>query len=167
MLMDEYGDGLLRTAALLLKDAQAAEEAVQDTFVQAFYKIGQLKEEERLKSWLLRIAINQCRARQRAWSWRRLLPFERIEPMLEESATAAEEQYFESWRGDRLREAIQRLEYDYREVVTLYYYHEMNVGEIAEQLGRSANTVKSRLARGRGKLRAMLTERGGEEDVRA
>ncbi|MCI3923011.1 sigma-70 family RNA polymerase sigma factor [Paenibacillus sp. TRM 82003] len=166
--MDEHGDALLRTAVLLLGDDQTAEEVVQDTFVQAFYKIGQLKEPERLKAWLTRIAIHQCRARQRTWNWRRLLPFERMEPMLTESDSGAEERYFEMWRGERLREAIAGLDYDYREVITLYYYHEWSVGEIAEQLSCNVNTVKARLARGRGKLRAHITtQSGGEEDVRA
>lgn len=42
--MDDYGDMLLRTACLLLKDRQSAEEAVQDTFIQAYAKMNQLQD---------------------------------------------------------------------------------------------------------------------------
>ncbi|HEY2420281.1 MAG TPA: sigma factor, partial [Neobacillus sp.] len=72
--MDDYGDLLLRTACLLLRDRQSAEEAVQDTFIQAFAKMNQLQEPERLKAWLVRIVVNRCRMKQRTWSWRNIFP---------------------------------------------------------------------------------------------
>ncbi|MEI0739885.1 sigma-70 family RNA polymerase sigma factor [Paenibacillus sp. JTLBN-2024] len=60
-------------------------------------------------------------------------------------------------------EAVHRLSYKYREVITLYYFQEMGVAEIADHLQVSKNTVKARLARGRAYLKQTL-EKEGETD---
>lgn len=53
------------------------------------------------------------------------------------------------WHNVRLAESMRNLDYLYRECLTLYYFHEMSIREISEQLNTSENTIKSRLARGR------------------
>ena len=163
-LMEQYGDYLMRTAYLLLKDRQAAEEAVQDTFIQAFRKIHQLKEPGKIKGWLLQITVNHCRMKQRLWSWKRLLPFPRMELMLDASdELGPEELLLLQWRNKRLSEAIHSLEYHYREVITLYYYNEWSIAEIAGSLQLNENTIKARLARGRMQLKHRLE---AEENLR-
>ena len=161
-LMAEYGDELMRTAYLLVKDRQTAEEAVMDAFVQAYAKIGQLKQPDKLRSWLLRIVANRCRMRMRTWSWRSLFPFERIESLAEGAEPGPEELLLAQWRGERLSEAIHALDYKYREVIALYYFNELSVAEIAEQLGGNENTVKARLFRARAKLKSLLEEGDGD-----
>ncbi|ASA19435.1 sigma-70 family RNA polymerase sigma factor [Paenibacillus donghaensis] len=164
LLMDEYGNLLLRTACLLLKDRQTAEEAVQDTFIQAYAKIGQLHDPAKLKPWLLRIVLNRCRMRQRTWSWRHIFPGgDALLRADEESASSAgaEERVIAQWNNLRLTEAVQSLKYLYRECVTLYYFHELSVQEISAQLEIPENTIKSRLARGR----ALLKKELEKEDV--
>ncbi|WP_256704671.1 RNA polymerase sigma factor [Paenibacillus sp. FSL R7-0273] len=158
-LMDEYGDMLLRTACLLLRDRQSAEEAVQDTFIQAYAKIGQLHEPARLRSWLIAITVNRCRMKQRTWSWRSIFPAAESGRWAEaagEAAAGAEELFMAEWYSGKISDAIGDLDYMYRECLTLYYFHEMSIREIASQLKTRENTVKSRLARGRQLLRLIL-----------
>jgi RNA polymerase sigma-70 factor (ECF subfamily) len=163
-LMEIYGDYLLRTAYLLLKDRQAAEEAVQDTFITAYYKIGQLAEPSRLKGWLTRIAVNRCRMKLRTWDWNRLLSYARMESFLgDDPEPGPEERFFLERRTERLTDAVHRLTYLYRETITLYYYNELAVREIAEQLGTNENTVKARLARGRSMLKRIWEEGDNDE----
>lgn len=158
--MEQYGDYLLRMAYLLMKDRQTAEEAVQDTFVTAFYKIGQLHDPNKLKSWLTRIAVNRCRMRQRTWDFRRLLSFASMEPFLADRLEEGpEDKLVLEWRNERLADSVRELDYPYREAITLYYYNEMSVDEIAEQLSTKAGTIKARLARGRARLKRILEER--------
>lgn len=161
LLMDAHGDRLLRTACLLLKDLQAAEEAVQDTFIQAYHKIGQLQDREKLGSWLLRIVLNQCRMKQRTRSWRSMLPDLRAERETESAEPGPEDALLLELRQTQVHEAIGRLAYKYREVVTLYYYHELPIADIAEQLRTNENTIKARLSRGRRQLKVILET--GEE----
>jgi len=134
-----------------------------DTFVQAYNKIHQLKEPDKLRSWLLRIVVNRCRMKMRTWNWRHFIPFAHIEPMVEEVELDAENQLLLEWRNERLSDAVHRLEYKYREAIILFYYNGLTVAEIAEQTKSNANTVKARLSRGRAKLRKMLEDGDGDE----
>ncbi len=161
-LMALYSDELLRTAYLLVKDRQVAEEAVMDSFLQAYNKIHQLKEPDKLRGWLLRIVVNRCRMRMRTWNWRRLLPFAEVE--MEETERSPEDLLLTEWRNEQLSAAIHRLDYRYREVITLYYYNGFSVLEIAEHVKSNENTVKARLSRGRTKLKQMLQEGDGDEN---
>ncbi|WP_309272196.1 sigma-70 family RNA polymerase sigma factor [Paenibacillus sp.] len=155
--MQHYGDDLLRTAYMLLGDRHEAEEAVQDSFILAFERIGQLRDDTKLNSWLLRIAINRCRMRQRIWSFRKLFPSPHVEKWLEkEEEPGPEVQLLQQWRKGRLTQAIHNLSYKYREVITLHYFQEMGIAEIADHLELNINTVKARLARGRHYLRQIL-----------
>uniref|UniRef100_UPI00403F86CD RNA polymerase sigma factor n=1 Tax=Paenibacillus sp. FSL R5-0470 TaxID=2921641 RepID=UPI00403F86CD len=163
LLMDDYGDMLLRTACLLLKDRQSAEEAVQDTFIQAYAKMNQLQDPERLRAWLIRIVVNRCRMKQRTWSWRNIFPSGGSELQASDDAgftAGAEELFMVEWHNVRLAEFIRNLDYVYRECLTLYYFHEMSIREISEQLNTPENTIKSRLVRGRTLLKKMLEKEG-------
>ncbi|GGD51486.1 sigma-70 family RNA polymerase sigma factor [Paenibacillus nasutitermitis] len=164
-IMQQYGDYLLRTAYLILNDRQTAEEVVQDTFIQAFNKIGQLREADKMKAWLLRITVNRCRMKQRLWNWRRFLPLGQTEQLHgDETAPGPEELLLLEWRNEQLSKAVHRLSYKYREVVTLYYYNEMSVKDISLQLQTNENTIKARLARGRIQLNQILgKERTADE----
>lgn len=163
LLMEEYGDMLLRTAWLLLRDRQSAEEAVQDTFVQAYAKIAQLKEPQHLRAWLVTIVVNRCRMRQRTWSWRNIFPAAESGTWAQDEAgtsAGAEELFMAQWHNVQLSEAVRSLDYIYRECLTLYYFHEMSIRGIAGQLNLPDNTVKSRLARGRILLKQILEKEG-------
>jgi RNA polymerase sigma-70 factor (ECF subfamily) len=159
-VMHQYGDYLLRTAYLLVKDFQTAEEAVQDTFITAFEKIHQLQDPEKLKSWLTAIVLNQCRSRMRKWHWKQIFPhFDVMERITsDETVQGPEELLFEMARNQNVSQAIQHLDYKYREVITLYYFSEMKISEIAEQTKTKENTVKSRLKRARLLLKDLLTK---------
>jgi RNA polymerase sigma factor (sigma-70 family) len=160
-LMNQYGDYLLRTAFLLVKDRQTAEEVVQDTFIHAYSKIDQLKDASKLKSWLTRITINRCRMKQRTWTWKNLFPIANVEPLMDEQLEIGlEEQLITKWNHEQLIQAIHQLPYKYREVITLYYFNEMSIQEITEHLGSNDNTIKSQLSRGRMQLKAQLSKEG-------
>lgn len=165
LLMQQYGDDLLRTACLLLRDRQEAEEAVQDSFIAAFERIGQLRDDTKLKSWLLCIVVNRCRMKQRTWSFRHLFPSAYVDGRLaKEEEPGPEERLVQRWKSGSLTKAVHRLSYKYREVITLYYFQEMGVAEIADHLQVSKNTVKARLARGRAYLKQTLEkDRQGQQ----
>lgn len=161
-LMNTYGDYLVRTAFLLLKDHQTAEEAVQDTFISAFEKISQLDDPLKLKSWLTSIVLNCCRSRMRKWSWKNiLLPFESDQIHEDETVLSPEDELMKWISNTKISEAIHQLDYKYREVITLFYFNEMKISEIAKFTKEKENTIKSRLKRARLKLKDILMK--GEE----
>ncbi|SDZ67562.1 RNA polymerase sigma-70 factor, ECF subfamily [Evansella caseinilytica] len=162
-LMNRFGDMLLRTAILLVKDPHVAEEVVQDTFIAAFQKINQLHDKDKLKSWLVKITMNGCRARMRTWTWKHIFVYKDGDEVggVADDGLRPEELAEIAFRNSNLHAAIQQLPYKYREVVALYYFHELSVREIGNMLSAKESTVKTRLARGRHHLKQRL-QTGGE-----
>lgn len=163
-LMDAYGPVLKRTAILLVKDRQLAEEVVQDTFITAFRKSHQLSSNDAIKGWLITITLNGCRSRMRTWNWRNLFPAkeETAFDQLEETDLLPEAKLLTAIEEQRVHQAVQALPYTYREPITLYYFHDMTVDELAKAMNAKPNTVKTRLARGRAILKKELLK-GGDD----
>ena len=146
-LMDAYGTQVKRLCCLYLRDMGLAEDAAQETFIKAWRGLARFRGECSERTWLMRIAVNTCRDVQRAAWFRRM--DRRVTP--EELPLAAPEP------GEpALAEAISRLSRRDREVILLRYYQRFSADEIAHMLGQPPNTVKSRLARAKKKLRTML-----------
>ncbi|ADU31061.1 sigma-70 family RNA polymerase sigma factor [Evansella cellulosilytica] len=159
-LMDSYGNELIRTAILLVKDEFLAQEIVQDTFITAFKKIHTLEKKEKLKSWLFIITLNGCKARMRSWSWKNIFLSKRGEEFtnIEDSKKIPEQLLIQSLNDGSLHKAIQSLSYPYREAITLFYFQELSIKEISFYIKEKENTVKTRLARARGQLKEVLTK---------
>ena len=154
LVMERHGGMVVRTAFLLLRDRHWAEDVSQEVFITAYRGISQLQDNGSLKPWLVRIAMNECRQRMRRAAWKRLIFRDKgwdegpgVTPGPEVSAEAMS-----------LAADIQTLPYKYREVVVLYYYHDLTVVSISEQLREKTGTVKSKLARARAMLRNKLQE---------
>ncbi len=141
-----------------LGDAQMAEDAFQNTFLQVHLKCGQFERGRRVRPWLYAVAVNQAIDAHRRGRRHRLLSLERrsgAENAPEDAATltdivhgvetdpagamAAAEQ------GASLRQAVDRLPEALRQTVLLVYYQGLRYREAAEVLGVPVGTVKSRL----------------------
>lgn len=146
-LMLTYGTQVKRLCCLYLQDMTLAEDAAQETFIKAWRSMGRFRGECSERTWLMRIAVNICRdVRRTAW-FRRL--DRRVTPEeLPLCAPAPQE--------PALAEAIARLPLRDREVILLRYYEQQPPEEIARLLSIPVNTVKSRLARAKKKLKQML-----------
>lgn len=166
-VMNMYGDYLLRSAYLMVKDLQLAEELVQDAFIIAFRKIDQLEEPAKLKSWITTILLNLCRSKMRRKSFRfSFFSMNEDDTQWEDVDEETPESYLiEQVDNQELSQAILQLDFKYREVITFYYFNELSVIEIAELLKKSESTVKSRLMRARQKLKSIL-EKGADRDGR-
>ena len=155
-LVDEYQTPLLRICYMYLKDAQLAEDAVQETFLKACRSLESFRGECSEKTWLMRIAVNVCRDLRKS-AWHRHVD-RRITPdMLPEPAAPAREE------DGELLALVMNLPRRLREVTLLYYYQDMDTYEIAQALGISRSSVSGRLERARRKLREVL-ERGNPDE---
>lgn len=154
-LAEAWQDTLLKLCYVYLRDREAARDAVQETFLKAYWAMDRFRGECSEKTWLIRIAVNVCRSMRRSAWFRRV--DRRITP--EEMPLAAEVRDDEAVD---LMAAVLALPKRYREAVTLYYWQDMTVQEIAAALGVAQSTVSVRLRQAREKLRAALE--GGEEN---
>ncbi len=156
-LVETWQGMLLRICYVFLKDAEQARDATQETFLKAFRAMDQFRGESSEKTWLIRIAVNTCRSMQRS-AWFRHTD-RRVTP---EELSLAQGVPVDDEKLD-LMCAVMRLPAKLREVVTLYYWQDMTVEEIARTLEIAHSSVSLRLKRAREKLRSLLEGRSSDE----
>ena len=148
-----------RTAAVLIRDEDAVMDILQDSYVKAFRNLHQLREADKFRAWMKRIVHNS------AVDWLRKRKPVIFSEMSYESESAAEipddrtcslpDAVIDQRETARLMgEILDSLSEDQRAVVVMYYYEQMTVREIADELGANENTVKSRLLHGRRNIEA-------------
>lgn len=156
-------------ALRMVGQADAAEDVTQDTFLLAYKSLHQFRG-GLFRAWLLRIATNRCYDELRRRQRRPADSFEELafEPRPQWTTLATKEDPQD--RSERLElaralaVALARLQDDQRVVVILSDVQGYSYDEIAAITGISLGTVKSRLSRGRGRLREILREiPGGAE----
>lgn len=153
-MIENYGDSLLRLCCLYMGNLPAAEDALQETYLNAFRHYETFRHECSEKTWLTGIAVNVCRSALRREKLRGLHFVPLSDGMDEERIpddTAAEVIY-----DDTVLREIHRLSPKYREVILMYYYQEMKAKEIAAALNISESAVTVRLTRAREQLKKKL-----------
>ena len=139
-------ESMYKTAIVILKNEDDAYDALQEALIKMYSNISKLQNKEMFKYWSKRIIINSC--------------YDLINKnkKVVNITTKLTENYN---CEDELVKILENIEPDLRLTVTLYYYDELSIKEISKVLNIPEGTVKSRLARARGKLYDIL--KGGEE----
>ncbi len=157
MAMDEHGDYLKHLIYTYVKDIQKAEDIVQEVLIKFYRSLDQFEGRSSIKTYLYRIAVNECQNYLKSWHVRMFDVTEKMK--LWKSRASAESELIDREKHQSVADLVNRLPVKYREVIWLYYYVDLSVSEIAEVINCSTNTVKTRLARGR-KLAKMTIEEG-------
>ena len=145
---------IYRTIHAMVRDEQTVLDIQQDVYVQAFSHLDQLREADSLLPWLRRIAVNRARSqlrKDRPLLFTELTAGDGTEPDFpDEHEGGAPEVQMEKKEAARLvREILDGLPDGQRLLIGMYYYEQMPVKKIAEDLGISEGTVKTQLFRGR------------------
>jgi RNA polymerase sigma-70 factor, ECF subfamily len=155
-----------RLTLRMLGDADDALEATQDTFLRVYRALPHFRGEATFRTWLLGIAINVCRSRRSSRAAR-----DRRRSVSLDATTEGGEATVRipaapgpdperAAQGAELRGALQRalgeLSPEHREIILLREMQGLEYEELASTLGCAVGTVKSRLARARGALRAAM-----------
>jgi RNA polymerase sigma-70 factor (ECF subfamily) len=158
-LAARYAPKVYRLCLAMLREPARAEEAAQDSLLRAWRALaGYQARAGALSTWLYAITRNRC-----------LTLLERAGPAgvaLDDEAVQAEVAAIAAPPTPQadghalLRWLVQALPEPQRLAMTLYYYEERAVAEVAAMLGLPEPTVKTHLHRGRARLRALLAERG-------
>lgn len=143
-----YQNNLFAVAFNVCKNAQDAEDIVQDTFLQYYTMQKEFDSEQHIRAWLIRVAINKAKNANRAfWRCNKLSLEDYMETLT-----------FETPQSKNLFETVMKLPEKYRIVIHLFYYEDYAVREIADILKLSESNVKVRLSRGRCLLKKALKE---------
>lgn len=149
-LVQAYQGPVYNLCYRMLGNAVEAEDAVQETFLRVYTKLGTYSQEHKLSSWILSIGSHYCidRLRRRRGEMFSLdeepvamaIPARQAGP--EESALSAETR-------DAVQAAVNKLDAAYRVPLILRYWHDLSYAEIADVMGLTVQAVKSRLHRAR------------------
>ena len=155
-LMQQYGQDILQLVYSYVNNQTIAEDLTQDIFVKCYQSLSTYKGKSSLKTWLWRIAINHSKDYIKSWYNRRVLPTA-YEALCENTRIESVEQTIIQQDADeQLSAAVMGLPVKYREVIYLFYFEELPIKEIAAVLEVNANTVKTRMRKGKDILKKRL-----------
>lgn len=147
-LFERYQNNLYAVAFNVCKNAEDAKDVVQDTFIQYYSLKKEFDNEQHIRAWLIRVAINRAKNMNRAfWKKNKMSLEDYMETLV-----------FETPESEELFETVMNLPEKYRIVIHLFYYEDYTIHEMADILKISESNVKVRLSRGRSLLKEKLQE---------
>lgn len=146
--VEKYADIVFRVSYQHVCNRQDAEDVVQEVFLSLVerLRVCPFNDEEHLKAWLLRVAINKSINVAKHNARRR------TERIIDNKMSGRDGAY------DELDDELKKLPADDRQIIYLHYYEGYAAKEIAQFMGLRENTVHKRLSRAREKLKKYLTE---------
>ncbi len=161
-LYDQFQEELFDLAWVILRDREAAKDAVQETFLVVFQKIETFRGESAFTTWLTAILVNNCRQRLRRRKLRQLLPLDSLSAgKLAQSAHSPPNPaavVARRMEAELLWQMVNQLDERLRAPILLRYRHGLNCDEIAKALGLSINTIYEQLSQGRKELERLRRE---------
>ena len=156
-LVDRYKDMVFTLSLKMLKDRQEAEEVSQDSFLKVYKSLDRYKGESKFSTWIYKVAFNTCLDRIK--KNKRLQALANIGEIDEQETTPlinGLDLIEEKERKQLIQDCMQELEGEDGFLLTLYYFEEQSLEEIAKIIGITSNNVKIRLYRSRKKLASLL-----------
>ncbi|MCH5297724.1 MAG: sigma-70 family RNA polymerase sigma factor [Ruminococcus sp.] len=145
-IAEQYTDIVYRSALSYCKNKNDAEDAVQNTFLKLLKTNLEFNDEEHIRRWLIKVAVNECKNIWKSFWRRNVTSFDDLDK---------EPVYIESEKEELFNE-VMKLPPKYSVVIHLYYYEGYSVKEIAKILNISDTNVQTRLMRARNKIREQL-----------
>jgi RNA polymerase sigma-70 factor (ECF subfamily) len=145
----DYKLNMYRVGKSILLDASDAEDAVSESVLTAYTSLFTLRDMDSFKPWIMKILVREC--------YKILKKKSRIEYR----ETMPEIAVSDNDNSQVLWEYVNRLPYEYRSAITLFYYEDMSIKAIAQTLSLPQGTVKSRLSRAKAILKQMIEKDGG------
>ena len=142
-MIEKYSDMVYRLALTRTKSKENSEDVYQEVFLRLSKKLPNFENEEHEKAWLIRVTIN-CSKNLLNTGF-----FKYTTDMKEEIP-------FETKERHDIYYAVQELPLKYRTIIHLYYYENYKINEISKLLKTNDNTIKTRLARAREKLKEKI-----------
>lgn len=153
-LFSRQETAVYRLALAILHHEAEAEDAVQETFLRVFERIGRYRYESAFKTWLTAITVNVCRDRLRRQKVRRALSLEWLHGRA--SSHVLDEVVADRQQQATLWSQVDQLDEEYRLPVILHYHQGLSCQEVAAVLNLPTSTIYSRLNDARETLRQKL-----------
>jgi RNA polymerase sigma-70 factor (ECF subfamily) len=159
-LVAMYERVIYNLALRMTNDGEDARDITQSVFVKVYRNLHSFDPKYKFFSWIYRIGMNEClNHRERKRSHEALDP----ELVADGEPQSADERAGEVLRTEAIEESLMRLSVDYRTVIILRHFLELNQAEMAQILEVPEKTVKSRLHTARQIMAGLLERRGISE----
>lgn len=168
ILVDQYKDLVFTVAIRTLKNREEAEEVAQDTFIKVFKSLKNFKGDAKLSSWIYRIAYNTCLDRVKKHKKElKNTPIEEVKSeAVMEMGNALDGMVMQE-RAETIKRCIQLLSPVDAALLTLFYFEEKDLKEMAKALNLSPNTAKVKLFRARNRLGTILKKQLEPETIQS
>jgi len=160
VLVDRYKDMVFTLSLKMLKDREEAEEVAQDTFLKIYKSLSKFNSESKFSTWMYKVAFNTCLDRLK--KNKRSQPVTAMDEFTEQEAISLMnvlDSIEERERKQVIQDCLHCLPGEDSFLLTLFYFEEQSLEEIANIIGINPNNVKIRLYRSRKKLTALLKDR--------
>jgi RNA polymerase sigma-70 factor (ECF subfamily) len=137
-----------------------AENLVGEVFIEVWRNAAQFEARSQVSTWLLGIARHKALSALRRRSTDEL--DEGVIELIEDPSDNPEATLQKAERSEILHECLKQLSPAHREIIDLVYYHERTIHDVAEIIGVSQNTVKTRMFYARKRIGELLAARGLE-----
>ena len=166
LLMVDYYNFIYRLTNAILRDPCEADDAAQETFIQAIRHIDAYQVGTNIKNWLAKIAINICRDKFRRMKTKKLLQdvLKIVSWQAAQGSPKPEDMVIRNERQRIIQEVIETLDEKHRLPVLLRYVQGMAISEVAQVLDVNEGTIHSRLHYAHLKLRDRLKRLAQEHD---
>lgn len=145
-VVNEYSDTIYRVALNITKNKDDAFDVCQEVFVRLIKNKKKIRNDDHLKAWLLRAAVNCAKSCKTTAYARYCVPLDSI----------SEQSVSDRTDDKTLFENVMSLPPKYSVTIYLFYYEDMKISEIAKILDITQSAVKSRLVRGRKALKEII-----------
>ncbi len=142
-VINKYSNMVYRLALTRTNSKENSEDIYQEVFLKLAKKMPKFESEEHEKAWLIRVTINCSKNLLQSG-------------FLKNTSELKEDITFETKERHDIYYAVQRLPLKYRTIIYLYYYEDYKINQISKIIRVNENTVKSRLARARQRLKQDL-----------
>lgn len=170
VIMRRYNPYLFKTGKGYGYNQQDTEDLIQEVYINAYRNLEKFENRSSLKTWLIKIMLNQCYQKKRKFSFKYEIPSDLLEktlniPMFSQNNSNTGKTVMNNELKHILESALIRIPEDYRLVFTLRELNGMNTRETSEALNISESNVKIRLKRAKMMLRSEIKKMYSPEEI--
>ncbi len=155
-LITAHMDRVRAVAGSVVPDQEALDDVVQETFLRAYRRIGQLADPRTFPAWLARIARNEAISWHRRRKRRAQVPLDSLPPLVDLHRDEEERDPVQDAKLLRFTAGLGHLRPAYRELLALQYEAQLSYEQIAETLGTTTANVEKKLYRARQRLLQLM-----------
>ena len=157
-IYNQHSDGIKKFILSMVKNEWVADDLVQETFIRVKKNMANLKDQEKIKTWIFRIAYNLCQDHFRSQNRVATREVEDCEALKSFKLTMIQKRLEQQQMGACIQDKMTLLPESLKTVLVLYDVLEFKQREISEIMDISVENVKVRLHRARKRLKIILED---------